>query len=327
MNDFPLVSVIIPCYNSSAFLEAALNSVCGQSYANIEIIIVNDGSTDNTEEIIKSISDNRIKYFFQQNKGQCAASNLGIQKSTGDYIKFFDADDLMNPDHLEEQLKRLEGSTKSIASCAWGRFYDGNPASTKFIPETVWKDLPPLNWIKAALTQKHDMMGAWLWLIPRELLEKAGGWDERLSLNNDFEFSIRLLLQADKILFTPNAKVFYRSGLTGALSQVTFGKNFEKAFLSTQLGCTYLLAAENSKEMKLICANRYQEWIFRMYPKYPELIKKMEEQIVAWGGSTRKMEGGKFFKFLDNMFGWRKAKKIKSFFYSWGYSKLVRSKY
>lgn len=313
------VSVIMPCYNAALYVSQSLESILNQTYENIEIIIVNDGSTDNTEEIVKSFNDKRIKYFFQQNRGQCAASNLGIQKSSGNYIKFFDADDLMNPEHLEQQLKRLNGSTKNIASCAWGRFYDGNPSSTKFIPETVWKDMEPLNWLKTALTQKYDMMGAWLWLIPRELLEKSGGWDERLSLNNDFEFSIRLLLKADKILFTPDAKVFYRSGLTGALSQTASEEKFKAAFLSTRLGCSYLLDAEKSNEMKLICANRYQEWIYRIYPKYPELIKKMEEQIQEWGGSTRVMDGGKFFRFLDNIFGWRYAKKIKFIFYRWWY--------
>ena len=326
MKDSPLVSVIIPCYNASAYIEEALDSICKQTYLKLEIIVVNDGSADNTEAKVLAFSDARIRYFKQENKGQCAASNLGLRQSKGDYIKFFDADDIINPAHIEEQLKRLDEKTDSVASCAWGRFYDGNPASAVFKSEKVWKDMNPLIWLKTALSQRADMMGAWLWLIPRPLIEKVGGWDERLSLNNDFEFSIRLLLQAKQILFTPDAKVYYRSGLESALSQNASEEKYKAAFLSTQLGCSYLLQAEESSEMKLICANRYQEWVYRLYPHYTSLIDEMEKQIKDWGGSNKKIEGGKMFRILDYFFGWRKAKRIRIFFYRLGYSKLLKLK-
>ena len=313
-----LISVITPCFNAAAYLRDAIDSVLNQTHKNIELILVNDGSTDETEAIIKSYSDERIRYYYQENKGQCAASNFGLSVAKGDYIKFFDADDVMNDTHLEAQLKKLNGRTNAVSSCAWGRFYDHNPLSARFIPESVWKDMKPLQWLKLSLQQPADMMGGWLWLIPQELIKKAGGWNEGLSLNNDFEFSTRLLLHAEEVLFTPDAKVFYRSG-NQTLSVAKTEAAYRAAFLSTNLGCSYLLNSENSLEMKMICANRYQQWIYRIYPNYPSLLKEMETEVQKLGGSNIKMEGGVTFKLLMKLFGWRAARRIQLYFYKAGY--------
>ncbi len=314
-----LVSVIMPVYNAEKYLEAALNSVLSQTYRNIEVICINDGSKDNSIHILKKF-ENQIVLINQENKGQCAASNIGIQTAKGDYIKFFDADDVMNPEHIELQVNKINGTEDAIASCEWGRFYDGNPSSAKFNPEPVWKDMNTLDWLKTALSQKADMMGAPLWLIPKNIIQKSGGWDERLSLNNDFDFSIRLLLQAKQIVFTPGAKVYYRSGLASNLSGQKNIKSFEAAILSSDLGCNNLLKADPSKEMQRICANRYQQWLFRIYPDFPNLCLELESKIMELGGSTIQMDGGKVFKILSKILGWKLAKKIQTRIYKAGYT-------
>jgi glycosyltransferase involved in cell wall biosynthesis len=315
MTPAPLVSVIIPCYNAGDCILQTLDSIINQTYTRLEIIIVNDGSTDNSEEKILSVHDSRIRYFKQPNAGQCRASNYGLSMATGAYIKFFDADDVMNAEHIEMQVKKLNGATDKIASSAWGRFYDGNPQSARFVPETVWKNMKPLDWLRAALLQKNDMMGAWLWLLPIEVLNKSGGWDERLSLNNDFEFGIRLLLSCEEVLFVPEAKVYYRSGASHSLSQQPGKKRFEEALLSTQLGCSYLIKIEDSPQFRLICANRFQEWIYRMYPSYPELATAFEAEVKKYGGSNKSLDGGRGLKLLVKLFGWKNALDCKSFIY------------
>jgi GT2 family glycosyltransferase len=181
--------------------------------------------------------------------------------------------------------------------------------------------MKPIDWLKTALSQKSDMMGAWLWLIPKEMLKTAGGWNEKLSLNNDFEFSVRLLLQAREVVFAHGAKVYYRSGNSGTLSAVKSVAAYQSAFLSTKLGCSYLLAADDSDEMKRFCANRYQEWIYRIYPHYPALYKKFEYEVLLLCGSDKAMEGGKAFLFLQELFGWKTAKLVQLFFYKLGYGK------
>lgn len=105
-----MVSIIIPCYNYGKFLSEALESVIAQSYTNWECIIVNDGSTDNSDEIAMAyaLKDQRFKYIFQANQGHSAARNKALQNASGKYIQFLDADDLLEPEKLKLQVALLE---------------------------------------------------------------------------------------------------------------------------------------------------------------------------------------------------------------------------
>jgi teichuronic acid biosynthesis glycosyltransferase TuaG len=103
-----LVSIVIPAYNAADYIEETVQSILNQSYQSWEIIIVNDGSTDNTIDIIKSFTDHRIQCITQKNAGVAAARNKGLAFAKGEYVVFFDADDLMTPDFLSERLNTLK---------------------------------------------------------------------------------------------------------------------------------------------------------------------------------------------------------------------------
>jgi teichuronic acid biosynthesis glycosyltransferase TuaG len=111
-----LVSIVIPAYNAAPFIEETIASILQQSYTNFEIIIVNDGSTDNTEGVVQSISDKRIQYHYKRNEGVSIARNYGFTFTKGIYIVFFDADDLMTPDFLEKRVEKLQ-SNSSVEFC------------------------------------------------------------------------------------------------------------------------------------------------------------------------------------------------------------------
>lgn len=102
----PKISVIVPVFNGEKFISRCLDSILGQTYANLEIIVVDDGSTDNTKNIINA-NYSKVRYYFQENKGPAAARNLGIRKSTGAYIAFIDVDDIWLPDKLSQQAAIL----------------------------------------------------------------------------------------------------------------------------------------------------------------------------------------------------------------------------
>lgn len=317
-----LISVIIPCYNASQFVGAAIDSVIKQTHTEWELILVNDGSTDNTEEIIFSYQDDRIRYILQDNKGQAAACNAGLQASKGDFVKFFDADDLLNPQHLAAQLDVIGNDESAVASCSWARFYTNDPLSAVFKDDFAVGIEKPIDWIQHALSQRYDMMPAWLWLIPRNLLEKAGGWDERLNLNNDFEFSVRILLHASHVRFAANAKLYYRSLQKASLSNKQSEKGYESAFLSARLGCSYILQRNNSPEMRRLCANKYLFWVYQLYPNYPQLLKKMEAEVQKLGGGNRKIGGqSKLLHLLQVLIGWKATKMTWLFFRRIGYTK------
>ncbi len=102
MKDKPFFSIIVPTYNRSAHLNKAIDSILAQAYGDFEIIVVDDGSTDNTQEIISDYQkkDRRVRYFFKQNEERSIARNYGIGKSSGNYVSFLDSDDILYPNHL-----------------------------------------------------------------------------------------------------------------------------------------------------------------------------------------------------------------------------------
>ncbi|GAA0839865.1 hypothetical protein GCM10009113_04020 [Marinobacter szutsaonensis] len=125
-----LISVIMPCYNYGRFLHDSITSVINQSYKNWELIIVDDGSEDDSLEIAKSFTDSRIKVFTQPNKGVSAARNLGLQHAEGEFIAFIDADDLWEIKKLELQHQSLLLDREcSISFCNFGRFSNNNTQS------------------------------------------------------------------------------------------------------------------------------------------------------------------------------------------------------
>lgn len=113
-----LVSIIIPTYNREKTIKKAVNSVLNQTYKNIEVIVIDDGSTDQTEEVIKAIKDTRLKYFkYKQNQGACYARNLGIKKSKGEFITFNDSDDIYQKNKILKQLNNIKEKQSDIDFC------------------------------------------------------------------------------------------------------------------------------------------------------------------------------------------------------------------
>lgn len=113
-----LVSVVVPTYNRAHLIERCLHSILNQTYSDLEIIVVDDCSTDNTQEIVNAISDSRIKYYrLEHNSGACAARNFGIDKSQGEYIAFQDSDDVWMPKKVELQIKELLSKKSNICVC------------------------------------------------------------------------------------------------------------------------------------------------------------------------------------------------------------------
>ena len=120
-----MISVVLPSYNRAHILPRAIESILGQTYKDIELIIVDDGSSDNTAEVVGSFSDSRIVYVRQENAGACAARNNGIAHARGDYIAFQDSDDIWHHDKLEKQLATLQNTGADIVFCRMNRMVGG----------------------------------------------------------------------------------------------------------------------------------------------------------------------------------------------------------
>lgn len=130
-----MVSVIIPSYNRADKILPAVESVLNQTYTDLELIIVDDGSGDNTKEVIESINDSRIRYVYQENAGACAARNNGINQAKGEYIAFHDSDDIWHKDKLEKQMDALLKNDADIVCCKLIKIY--SDGKTEFKPSKL----------------------------------------------------------------------------------------------------------------------------------------------------------------------------------------------
>ena len=313
----PLVSIIISAYNAEKYIGQTLDSVLNQTWANLEIIVVNDGSTDNTLQVAESFADKGVKVISQENKGQDAALNFGYKHCSGDYIKFMDSDDLLNPEMIEIQMQTLNGSQEYIAYGEWARFYNNQPELADFTPLDYWKDSQPLDFLTAR--SEGVMLQCGIMLVPRAIIEKAGLWDERLILFNDTEFFTRVLLASKEVKFSAGARLYYRSALSASISAGRTRKYFESTFLATQLMARHLLTTEDSGRVRKLITNTFLGQYYRMYPNFPDLVKAHEKEIAFYGKGTLKADGGWVFKLLSGILGWKAARRIQNFFYKTGY--------
>jgi glycosyltransferase involved in cell wall biosynthesis len=301
----------MPCYNAARYVAAAVESALSQTWQDRELIVVDDGSTDGSGEILDRFVARGVKVIHQQNRGQCAAANRALAEASGAYIKFFDADDLMSPNMLELQMAKLAGDTSAVASAEWGRFYGDDIGTFKLNPESVWRDMDAREWLVQAWRNGMPMMQCALWLIPRPLLERSGGWDERLSLINDFEFFARVLCHASDVRFTKDARLFYRSGLSGSLSGARRRSHVESDFLSRMEGTGHVLARRHDAAARLSCANMLQGFVYTYYPQHSDLVARMVARVRELGGADLPPRGTPGFELLRPFVGWKLARRVE----------------
>ncbi|MEN0054041.1 MAG: glycosyltransferase [Mucilaginibacter sp.] len=311
MENSPLVSVCMPAYNADKYIAEAVQSVLSQSYTNWELIIVNDGSTDDTATVLGQFTDPRIRIYEQQNSGQCAAANRAFSFSKGRFIKFMDADDMISPGYIAGQVKRIDNRDDVIASAAWGRFYNDDTSTFKLNDDLIRHDSKPIDWLVSSMDGKQVMMQCAIWLIPRAVLEESGLWDERLSLINDFEFIIRVLLYAREIRFAENSILYYRSGLPNSLSSLKSQKGAQSAYDSINWGTSQMLAFEQSNRVRKVCAACFQNFVYSFYPYHKALVNLAESKVKELGGSTAPFLSGGYTRLLQSVIGWKNVKKLK----------------
>jgi glycosyltransferase involved in cell wall biosynthesis len=307
----PLVSVIIPAYNSEKYISDTLHSIIAQTYQNIEIIVVDDASTDSTPQILETI-DAGIPMLVikkEQNSGAAASRNTGYRHAKGSLIKFLDADDLINSEMIAQQVALVENEN-CIISSQWGRFTNNDINTFKLSPEDCWQTIPSLEWICSSWKNAQPMTNPGIFLIPKNLIEKAGLWDENLSLLDDTEYFARTILTAEKVIFSGTSTLYYRSGING-LSTINTRKGIESAYTAAEKATDMLINKQNDGRTRLLCANLWQSFVYWIYPTQNDLTTKAEQKIKNYGGSSLKFKSGGYSKILQSIVGWKLMKKIK----------------
>lgn len=309
-----LVSIIIPVYNKASFIKETLESALEQTYLNTEIILIDDGSSDGSFEILQEYYQkypDKIVLIDQENQGVSAATNKGIEAAKGDYIQFLDADDLISPDKIANQIKLLEAQPFStIASCEW-RIFKDTLKQSQSMPYSVFQNFDSGLDLLLRFWNHQEMMAISSYLTHRSLIEKAGAWDESLTINQDGEYFTRVLLHADKVVYDSEGKVYYRTPGESNVSQQKTEKAMKSLLESYRCYEREVLKFEDSPGVRIALKKVYQKFIYDVYPQYPHLIKAAESHIKNLGISQKTYIGGPKFQTLSKFLGFKNALRLK----------------
>lgn len=309
----PLVSILIPAYNAGEWLEQTLRSAVAQTWERKEIILLNDGSTDETLAIARKFESKDVRIVTQENQGAAATRNRAFSLAQGDYIQWLDADDLLGAEKIARQMEVAQQSTRrTLISGPFAQFLY-RPRLAKFHPTLLWEDLTPTEWlIRKMGLDLHMQTGTWL--VSRQLTEGAGPWNTKLLGDDDGEYFCRVLLQSDGVRFVPDAKVYYRASGSASLSYI--GRSDRKRdaqWRSMLLHIQYLRSLEDSPRTRAACVNYLQNWIVFFYPDRMDLIKQAEELAASLGGDLKPPRLSWKYSWIQSMLGWSAANRAQVF--------------
>jgi len=308
----PLVSVLIPCYNAEKYIGETLESVFQQTWRKIEVIVVDDGSTDRSIEIIQQYEAANCLVIREGHGGACFARNRALKEAQGDFIQYLDADDILGFEKIASQIHLLDNSPNgNICSCAWSHF-SSYPGEQEVRPEPVWRNFRPEEFLIASW-MGGGMMPPIAWLTPRSIVDDAGPWNEELSVNDDGEYFARAILASSGVTFCPEASVYYRTTAAPSVSKDKSRKGMVSALRAIELSSSHLLSRVTSKEARLASACSYQRFVFDCYPAFPDLVKRGEEAAHLLGGGVLRCPGGPAFRITSNLLGWKAARRVQAF--------------
>ena len=310
----PLVSIVIPVYNKVSFIRETLDAALAQTYQEIEIVLVDDGSTDGSFDILKEYygrNPDNIVLVDQENQGVSPATNKGIEVARGEYIQFLDADDLISSDKIEKQVNLLrDKGNLAMASCEWVTFRD-SPDNHQRWGLNIYKDYAKPVEMLLDLYNHGEMMQPGVFLCSKELIAKAGRWNENLTINQDGEFFMRVLLQAELVLFEPEAKVYYRKPGATNVSQQKSHIASKSLLESYRCYEREFLKKEDSQRVREALAKNYLRFTYVTYPNYPDLIKQAEKEFNKFKFTHPVRIGGPKFQMMARWVGFKNAVRLK----------------
>lgn len=305
-----VVSVIIPCFNAEKWVAEAIDSCLQQSYPEIEIIVIDDGSTDNSLEIIKSYGDKLI-WESGSNRGGNHARNRGFALSKGEYIQFLDADDYILPEKIERQVRFLEETGADVVYGDWRHrrhFPDG-----KNVLEDI--EIPG---------KQPDILDSLLinwWTAPASLLYtratviKSGGWDESLKAAQDRDFLISVVMSGAKVVYQPGCYSIYRRYGNVTVSTACKQRWWENHRLVLEKAETNLSKSNNlSKKYRYALARGYFDLARQVLPlnyhQYLQFIEKLLALYPEFEAKTKR----KSYNFVQKILGFRVTERLTSLF-------------
>lgn len=309
MNNNPLVSVIIPCYNVAPYISETIESVIVQTYTNWECIIVDDHSTDNSWEIIENYQQDypeKILIYKNPRKGACAARNIGMNYAKGEFIQYLDADDLLANNKLEMQLSILKDNPNSIIYCDKIDFEKTSKKVFKHCSNNIEHCSPLVFLLKEKAVYPH------CWLAYAEDI-KNHNWDESVLLNQDGEFFYRVLQKLDKVIYADNTYCFYRTQNKKSISRAINGEKILSGYTTVKTLENVLLSLTSREELPKVyqcLGNICTYYLYQSYPKHKSVYLEISKnKFLKYANSKYRTT-----KILNNLiisiFGWKFYKRL-----------------
>jgi glycosyltransferase involved in cell wall biosynthesis len=310
----PKVSVVIPCFNSIQFIDETLNSVVKQTYPNIEIIVIDDGSTDGTLEYLQSIYGDKITVKKNSGKGACVARNFGYKISTGDIIQFLDADDLLSIDKIEKQVAFLVQKPNHISVCSTKHFNESPENGRVTDRDFMFSTNQPAEFLLNLYGAKgaFEMVQTSAWLTPRTRIEKAGLWDESLTKDQDGEFFCRVVMASEGVEYEPNVLNYYRKHPMGSnIANQNQRKHLQSQMDALNSKATVLKPFATTDAYQNAMALQYKFLAINAFPKHKDISEKAINISRSFGGSDYlPVLGGPIIELLKSKLGWKFAKSV-----------------
>ena len=216
-----LVSIIIPCYNAERWVAETLESCLAQTYRPLEIIVVDDGSTDDSLAIIERYAQQHadiIQYETGPNRGGCTARNRGFARSRGEYVMFLDADDLIAPETIAALVDALHEQDFAVSACPWYWLRLQQNEWITAVGHSAYGQPPDGDYLKGVLTGWDIPPCALLW--HRSVIDALVGWDETLHARQDTDLMLRALLSGVRLARTGSGSAYYRKHSSNSVSEI-----------------------------------------------------------------------------------------------------------
>lgn len=305
----PLVSILIPAFNAEDVIAETIESALAQTWPRIEIVIVDDGSTDGTLAVAEEFASERVSVVAQENQGGSAARNRAFALCQGDYIQWLDADDLLAPDKIERQMAAAT-DVRDLLSAPWGFFYYRTDRMWTR-GTALWRDLSPAEFLVRGMEENCFMTNS-AWLVSRELTEAAGPWDPRLTCDDDGEYFYRVVAASRGVKFVPDAWMYYRRSGPGSVSYMgRSDTKMESQMLALSLEIGTLRALEDGERVRAACLTLLQRFVVHFHPERPDLVEELKKVAGDLGGELNPPRLGWKYDWIRRTLGWRSAKRVQ----------------
>lgn len=311
-----LVSIIIPAFNAEKYIIECLHSACNQTYRNLEVIVVNDGSTDETLHLLNQFKDERLIIINQENKGCSHAKNTGLKYATGVFIQYLDADDLLSPDKIENQVKSLHNSENTIAVCKTLIFQEHiDEGIGEVDTELIKKEGTGIEFLLRLMGSEgvSGMVQPNAYLITRNIADKIGDWNEKISPSpdEDGEYFARALCCTEKVVFTDGIN-YYRKPINSSSLSKQF--SFERAnnlLKTVDLKFQHIFQLEKSNRTRRLFQLNISQVTYQFGMDYPELLNISLNYLANNRYKKLVVNEPRFFAIISKLFGFRIALGLK----------------